>query len=214
MMELNADTSLKELFVFLRDDFGISAHSIDNKGLPSLKMQIFKSLNVKQQNKKHFEPFNINESSTIAEILFLLESYADLYVDFRNVNGLKLPSEINLRDAKGLAMSPRGDSKVLETALESAISLAQKQALNVDLDWVYRILKNTAYKLKTSEDKLLMVKALVKSCETSPDISINVLSGIVNIFCVTDIDRLAAVRDMSHSTSDKVAQLVTIIKSD
>ena len=213
-MELNADISLKELLVFLRGDFGISIHSANNKALPPLTTQIFKSLNIKKTNRKYFKPLTIDESSTIAEIKFLLEFHSELYVEFRNNNGLKLPNGINLGEAKGLAMSPRGDSKVLETALESAISLAKKQALNADLDWVYRILKNTAYELKTSEDKLLMAKALVEICESSPDISVNVLSDIVNIFCSTDIDRLAVVRDMSFSTSEKVGQLVTTIKSD
>jgi hypothetical protein len=213
-MELNADISLKELLVFLRDDFSISVHSANNKALPPLKTQIFKSFNVKKTNRKHFKSLNIDEFSTISEIKFLLEFHAGLYVDFRNDNGIKLSSGISLREAKGLAMSPRGDSKVLETALESAVSLAKKQALNADLDWVYRILKNTAYELKTSEDKLLMVKALVEICESSPDISVNVLSDIVKIFCVTDIDRLAVVRDMSYSTSAKVGQLVTTIESD
>ena len=58
-----------------------------------------------------------------------------------------------------------------------------------------------------------MVKALVKICESSPDISVSVLSDIVNIFCDTDYDRIAAIRDMSCSTSVKVGQLVAMIKS-
>ena len=213
-MELNADISLKELLVFLRDEFGISIHSANNKALPPLKTQIFKCFSVKETDRKYFKSLNIGGFSTISEIKFLLEFHAGLYVDFRNNSGIKLSGDISLREAKVLAVSPRGDSKVLETALESAVTLAKKHALNADLDWVYRILKNTAYELKTSEDKLLMVKALVEICESSPDISVNVLSDIVNIFCVTDIDRLAVVRGMSYSTSVKVGQLVTTIESD
>jgi hypothetical protein len=209
MMELNADIRLKELLVFLRDNFGIALHAIDKKGLPPLETQIFKSLKVKRPKF-----FNVDESSTIGEIDFLLKIHADLHVNFRNNNGVKLPAQISLKASRDFTMSASGNSKLLETSLLSAISLAKKHALNADLDWVYRILKNAAYELKTSEDKVLMVKALVEICEISPDISVNILSAIVNIFCVTDIDRSTMLREMSYSSSDKVAQMIAIIERD
>ena len=212
-MEFNADSTLKELLVFLKDAFGILVHSANNKGLPPPKTQIFKSSNFKKTNRESFKSLKIDDLSTIGEIKSLLESRAGLYVDFRNNNGIKLSSEVSLREAKDLAVSPRGDSKVLETALESAVSLAKNQTLNADLDWIYRILKNTAYELKTSRDKVLMAKALVEICESSPDVSVNVLSDIVNIFCNTDSDRLVVISDMSQSNSVRAGQLVATIKS-
>jgi hypothetical protein len=142
-----------------------------------------------------------------------LKSYADLNTEFRNEQGIKLSSDINLKDANSIILSPSANTSFINTALESSVFIVKSQASNADFDWVCHILKKTAYKLKTNEEKLLMTKTIVEICEISPDISVSVLGSIINIFCVNDIDRAAILKEMSNSSSEKVAELIAVLKS-
>lgn len=209
-MELNNKTRLKDLFVYLRREFGVEIYSSDNKGLASLNTQLFKMVATKKTKKSG--SFIISKNSTIGEVHLLLESYADLNIEFRNERGIKLSFDVKLNDAKCLMMSPSANTRLISTALNSSISIAKDQVLNADFDWVYRILKKTAYKLKTDDEKLLMAKTIVEICENSPDISVAVLCSITDIFCVNDIDRLAISKEMSYSKSQKVTEFLAIFE--
>jgi len=208
-MKITENTQLKDLILYLRNNFSVGIYSVGNAMFPSQEKYIFKRNTNKVSKKVKSWGFDISEELTIGEIKLLLDRQAGLNTEFRNDQGIQLSPEIRLGDAASVRMSPDSNTTVVNTALNSSISIISEQPSNADFDWVYRMLKNTAYKLKTNEDKLMMIKTIKKICEISPDASVTMLAGIIRVFCIGESDFLTVSNEMSHSGSEKVSDLLS-----
>ena len=96
----------------------------------------------------------------------------------------------------------------MNSSIHAALSIARDSNYFSDADWVYKLLETAARKVNNSEEKIMMMEALVKLGEQSKIFSSNQYRSILDLFCKEDSDYKKAAKILSESDNQEIKSVV------
>ena len=210
-MEIKINTKLFDLIKYLKNEYNLSLHgwrSNDFKN-DSIIVADCNTSTFNKLNNKIF--FTVTGSTTAGELVRFIYDESGTTVEIRNNNSVKLSDITYLEDGINLPAPPTQASSVVDD-INNVMKISNSGSYS-DWDWTFRVLAKAAYKSTDTDEKWLVINALISLAEMYDDFSIIQGKHVIDQ-CFLDRQNIVDVYNlMINSKCSHVVSMATKLES-